>query len=132
MRLPLQKRLRCILAATYKRVSLKKIQSTLSNSNPYNSKIYYFERSFSVPSNFLTISHGKTCTTRTSIIRTFTNPNTFCWSPHRKVLYNSNFLWIEKYITRILVITVHWFFVIHVLIYLHNFLSRYDNFTRDM
>ena len=61
----------------------------------------------------------------------FANPNTFCWFPQQKTLYNSNFVWIEKCITRILVIIVHWFFVIHVLIYLYIFfLSRYDNFTR--
>ena len=69
--------------------------------------------------NFITNSHGKTCIIWTSIIRTFTNPNTFCWPPQRKTLYNSNCLWIEKNITRILVIIVHLFFVIHALIYLH-------------
>ena len=72
------------------------------------------------PQNFLTNSHRKTCIIQTSIIRTFTNPN-FCWSPQWKTLDSLNFLWIEKHITRILVIIVHWFFVIHVLIYLHIF-----------
>ena len=83
------------------------------------------------PQNFLTNSHGKTCIIRASIIRTFTNPNTFCWSSQRKAPYNSNFLGIGKHITRILVI-VYWFFIIHVLLYSHIFLSRYDNFTRDL
>ena len=97
-----------ILQLTYSQLSLIRIRiiRTFTNSNE-------IPRS---PRNFLTNSHGKTCIIRTSIIRTFTNPNTFCWSPQR----------------RILVVIVHWFFVIHVLMYLNIFLSRYNNFTRDL
>ena len=54
------------------RLRVLKVQSTLSNSNPYNSNEIPWS-----PQNFLTNSHGKTCIIRTSTIRTFTNPNTF-------------------------------------------------------
>ena len=84
------------------------------------------------PQNSLRNSHGKTCIIGTSVGWTFTNPNTFCWSSQRKAPYNSNFLWIEKYILRILFIIVHWFFIIHVSLYSHSFLSRYADFTRDL
>ena len=108
----------------YSQLSLIRIRiiRTLTNSNE-------IPRS---PQNFLINSHRKTCIIRTSIIRTFTNPITFCWSPQQKTLYNLNILWIEKHITRILAIIVHWLFVIHVLIYLHIFLSRYDNFKKNL
>ena len=83
----------------YNQLSLIRVRiiRTFTNSNE-------FSRS---RQNFLTNCDRNTCITRTSLIRTFTNPNTFCWSPQRKALSNSNFLWIEKYITRILVIIVH-------------------------